>query len=101
MTTAAYDIGELLEARPDFHQGRPCIRGTKITVHTIAAHHWQGMDAAELHENFPSASEAGIYAALAYCHANREQIEADLDEDVRWGEERIAEQEAAWDAARR
>jgi uncharacterized protein (DUF433 family) len=93
VATATVDLNELLEVREDFRDGRPCLRGTGITVHTIAAHRLQGMTPEEILDGFPRATLAGIHAALAYYYAHREQVDADFDEDERIGEELIAEQE--------
>ena len=51
--------------RPRDASGRPCLRGTGITVHTIAAHHLQGMTPDEILDGFPHATLSGIHAALA------------------------------------
>lgn len=83
MATATVDLNELLEVREDFREGRPCLRGTGITVHTIAAHRLLGMSPEEILEGFPRATLAGIHAALAYYYAHREQVDADFDEDER------------------
>lgn len=81
--SAVIDIDTLLEVRPGYRSGRPCIAGTGITVHVIAAHHDMGETAEEIHDGFPHAPLAGIYAALAYYHAHHEEIQADMDEDDR------------------
>ena len=86
------DIGSLLEVREGYRQGRPCLKGTGVTVHTIAAHHFQGMNAQEIWEGFPHTSLASVYAALAYYFANKEQVDGDLDADEEEGERLIAEQ---------
>jgi uncharacterized protein (DUF433 family) len=36
-------LAGMLVVREGFRDGRPCIAGTGITVHTIAAQHLQGM----------------------------------------------------------
>ena len=84
MAAATIDIQQLLESRPGFRQGRPCLRGTGITVHTIAAYHSAGESAEELLADFPHASLATIHAALAYYYEHRAEIDADLIEDERW-----------------
>jgi uncharacterized protein (DUF433 family) len=87
MATATIDIGELLESREGVWSGRPCIKGTRTTVHLVAAHHLQGMTVEEILDGFPRASLAGIHAALAYYHAHKAEIDADLDEDAAFAEE--------------
>ena len=99
MTTATVDINELLEVREGFREGRPCLRGTGITVHTIAADYLTGATPAEILEDFPRATMAGVMAALAYYEKHKAEIDADFDADDRWGDERVAEQERSWAAA--
>jgi uncharacterized protein (DUF433 family) len=79
----------MLVVREGFRDGRPCIAGTGITVHTIAAQHLQGMTPDEILDGFPRAGRAGVYAALAYYFAHEREIEADFEADESWGEEMI------------
>lgn len=97
MAAGVVDIDRLLEVRPGFRGGRPCLRGTGITVHTIAAHHLQGMSPEEILDGFPRASLAGIHAALAYYYAHRAEVDADSANDRAVGEEEIERQERKWD----
>jgi uncharacterized protein (DUF433 family) len=89
MSAATIDIDNLLEARDGFRSGRPCLRGTGITVHTIVAYHLQGMAPDEILDGFPHATLAGIHAALAYYYAHEAEIEADYAADVAFGEDAI------------
>jgi len=54
------------------------IDGTRITVHRIAELYGQGRSAEDIVQVYPHLSLAQVYAALAWFHANREQIEAEL-----------------------
>ena len=87
MAAATIDIGELLESREGVWSGRPCLKGTRTTVHTIAAHHLQGMTPEEILDGFPRSSLASIHAALAYYHAHKAEVDRDLDDDAAFGEE--------------
>ena len=62
---------------PQLHNGRPIIAGTGVTVRTIVGYYKLGYTpeetAAEMDLHL-----AGVYAALAYYHLNRDQIEADI-----------------------
>jgi len=79
--TPATDINSLLTVDPDYRSGRPCLRGTGITVHSVAAAHLGGATADDLIAANADLDPGLIHAALAYYYANREQIEADLDSD--------------------
>lgn len=87
MATATIDIGELLESREGVWSGRPCLKGTRTTVHLIAALHLEGLTAEGILEEFPRASLAGVHAALAYYHAHKAEVDADMDADAAFGEE--------------
>ncbi len=84
------DIGSLLVVNEGFRQGRPCLRGTGITVHTIAVEQMMGRTSEEVCGDWPDVDAALIHAALAYYFANRAQVEAEIEEDVRYGNELAA-----------
>lgn len=81
MATATHEIASLLYSRDGYRQGRPCLRGTGITVHQIAAAHSLGYTAEELCAQNSDLDPSLIYAALAHYFANRALIESDLDRD--------------------
>ncbi len=76
-------IGSLIETRAGVHAGRPCIAGTSVSVRQIAQWYNAGLVPEEIVQKFGHLSLAQVHAALAYYHANREAIEADLDADAR------------------
>jgi len=75
------DIGSLLVSTPGIRHGRPCIAGTGITVHRIALWYKLGHGPEEIARRYGHITEAQIYAALAYYHANRDEVEAELAHD--------------------
>ena len=77
MSTAC-DIGQLISRDPKIRGGRPCIAGTGVSVRRIAGWYKYGMSPEEIAENYGHLSFAQVYAALAYYHANYEEIERDL-----------------------
>jgi len=79
--TEIVDIGTMITSSPDFRGGRPHVAGTGMTVMRIAGWYKLGMNPEEIAENI-SLSVAQVYAALAYYHANREVIDADLDAEA-------------------
>lgn len=86
------EIGALLTRSPEVRQGRPCVAGTRTTAHRIAVWYKLGMSPEEIAREFPHLPIAGIYAALAYYHANQAEVEAEIAADQA-EEERI---EAEW-----
>ena len=63
---------------PNVCGGRLRIDGTRVTVVQIAAWREQGYHPEEIAELYPHLTPKQVYAALAYCRANREEIETDL-----------------------
>lgn len=51
---------------PGIMGGRPCIRGTRITVEALVDHLASGETMAELLEGYPGISEEDVRAALAF-----------------------------------
>jgi len=72
------DIGSLIVCSPEIRGGRPRIAGTGVTVRRIVGWYKQGLNPEEIADQFGHLTLAQVYAALAYYHANRDQIEADL-----------------------
>jgi len=77
----AIDIGAFIDRSPDIHGGRPRIAGTGVTVHRIARWYKLGLTPEEISARIGHLTLAQVYAALAYYHANRDTVEADLTED--------------------
>ncbi len=75
MSTA---LDSILTRTPDVCGGRIRIDGTRITVHRIATLYRQGQTAEDIAQTYPHLSFGQIYAALAYYHANRDEIETAL-----------------------
>jgi uncharacterized protein (DUF433 family) len=75
------DRGTLIVQSPDIRGGRPRIAGTGVTVRRIVTLHRLGLTAQEIADDIGHISVGQVYAALAYYHTNREEIDADLAED--------------------
>ncbi len=72
------NIGELIVRSPAIRGGRPRIAGTGVTVRRIVQWYKLGLSPEEIADEIEHLSLAQVYAALAYYHANKEEIEADL-----------------------
>jgi uncharacterized protein (DUF433 family) len=91
MTTATKDIGTLIARDDDVRAGRPRIAGTGVTVERIVSWYMLGVSPEEIADRIGHLSLAQVHAALAYFHANREEIEASMATDNAAGDQ--AEQE--------
>ena len=86
MTAASVDIGTLISRSPDIRGGRPRLAGTSVTVQRVVELFKLGLNPDEIATEFGHLSYAQVYAALAYYHANREEIEAAIAEDQAAGD---------------
>ena len=75
---ALVDIGTLIIRTSDIRGGRPRIAGTGISVQRIVGWYKLGLSPEEIVDRIGHLSLAQVHAALAYYHANREAIEADM-----------------------
>jgi uncharacterized protein (DUF433 family) len=72
------DIGALIAQSPGVCGGRPRIAGTGVSVHRIAGWYKQGLTPEEIATEIPHLTLAQVHAAVAYYHANRDQMEAEI-----------------------
>ena len=71
-------LDAMLARSPNICGGQTRIDGTRITVQRIATLYKQGQSAEEIAQTYPHLSLSQVYAALAYYHANRSEIESAL-----------------------
>jgi len=67
------DILKYIEIDHDIRFGKPCIRGTRITVGDILQWLSEGIPVSEILDDYPLLHEIHIQAALAFA-ARREEI---------------------------
>jgi len=72
------EVGTLIVRTPEVRGGRPRIAGTGVTVRRIVGWYKLGLSPEEIADRIGHLSLAQVHAALAYYHANREEIEADI-----------------------
>ncbi len=84
--TSAVEIGTLIDRDPSVRGGRPKIAGTGVTVMRVAGWYKMGLSPEEIATQYGHLSLARVHAALAYYHANSDEIEADLGEEETFAE---------------
>lgn len=76
------DIGTFIVSTSDIRGGRPRIAGTGVTVQRVVGWYKLGLTPEDIADEIPHLSLAQVYAALAYYHANRDEIEAAIASDA-------------------
>lgn len=71
------DYHNIITIEPDKRSGKPCIRGTRMTVTDVLEYLAAGMTHEELLSHFPDLTEEDIRACLAFA-ADRERKLATL-----------------------
>ena len=66
-------IHERITSNPAVRFGKPCVRGTRLTVGDVLGCLASGMNEAELLEDFPQITHDDVLACLAYA-ADRERL---------------------------
>jgi uncharacterized protein (DUF433 family) len=80
-------LNEHIETTPGVMGGKPRIAGHRITVEDIAIwHHELGNNVEQIANDY-DLSLADVYAALAYYHDHKEEIDISLQEGEKFVEE--------------
>jgi uncharacterized protein (DUF433 family) len=95
----AADIGSLIVISPDVRGGRARIAGTGVTVRRVVEWYKLAYSPEEIAHELGHVTLAQVFAALAYYHANREEIEADLANEKDVAERLEAGQRRAGDSS--
>jgi len=82
MASRVVELSSLLVSKPGYRDGRPCLRGTGITVHNVAATYSMGYTVEQLCAENPDLEPELFHAAIAYYLANRARIDAEIEEDI-------------------
>jgi uncharacterized protein (DUF433 family) len=78
-------ISEYIAVKPGYCGGKPHVIGHRIKVQHIAVwHERMGMTAEEIVVSYPGLSLPAVFAALAYYHSHRAEIDADIAADERF-----------------
>jgi uncharacterized protein (DUF433 family) len=84
-------IREHIVSTPETCGDKPRIAGTRIRVKDVVIwHDRQGLSPPEIVSKWPHLTLASIYAALAYYHDHREEVNAEIAADETWYEEQKA-----------
>jgi uncharacterized protein (DUF433 family) len=78
-------IAENIAIRPGYCGGKPHIAGHRVKVQHVALwHERMGMTPEEMVATYPTLTLPAVYAALAYYHSHRAEMDADIEADERF-----------------
>jgi len=69
---------DFIEIRPGVRSGKPCFKGTRITVYDVLEYLAGGMTEQELLEEFPALTPDHLRAALAFAAARERRLASGL-----------------------
>jgi uncharacterized protein (DUF433 family) len=75
---ALTDIGTFIAQNPGICGGRPRVAGTGVSVRRIAGWYKLGLTPEEIATQIQHLTLAQVHAALAYYHANRDEMDAEM-----------------------
>lgn len=76
------DLTEAIVIVPDIRGGKPCIRGTRITVYDILEYMAGGMSEAEILTDFPSLKSEHLRAALMFAAQRERRLSASMPNEI-------------------
>jgi uncharacterized protein (DUF433 family) len=80
VSAAPVEIASLIETIPGVNGGRPFVASAGVSVHQVSILFTDGASPEEIVSRYEGLTLAGVYAALAHYFANRERIDAEIDE---------------------
>jgi uncharacterized protein (DUF433 family) len=69
------DYSQIITIEPGKRNGKPCIRGLRITVYDVLDYLASGMSQEEILADFPDLTETDIRACLAYAADSERRFE--------------------------
>lgn len=70
------NLKERITITPDVRGGKPCVRGTRITVYDVLEYLAGGMTEAAILKDFPSLTQEDIRACLVFAAARERRLAA-------------------------
>lgn len=77
-------VSSYISIDPEIRFGKPCIKGTRITVGDILGWLASGMTQKEIVEDYPSLNEEHIKAALAFAAHRESMVKIVMGGDCYW-----------------
>jgi uncharacterized protein (DUF433 family) len=84
-------LDSLIESIPGVYGGRPRLKNGGLPIIQLVAEYHAGRRVPDFQRAYPFLDEASIYAGIAYYLANKEALDAELEERNRIGDEMYKE----------
>lgn len=65
---------DMIEIRPDVRAGKPCIKGTRITVYDVLEYLAGGMSEQQILNDFPDLNSQDIRACLTFAAVRERRL---------------------------
>jgi uncharacterized protein (DUF433 family) len=88
------NLDSLIESIPGVYGGRPRLARAGFPIIQLVADYRSGFRVRDFLREYPHIDEASVYAGIAYYLANKEALDAELDERNAEGQRMKAEWEA-------
>jgi uncharacterized protein (DUF433 family) len=72
------DFADRIVINPAIRSGKPCIKGTRITVYDVLEYLVGGMSEEEILQDFPALSKEDIKAVLSFAAAREKRLSGSL-----------------------
>jgi uncharacterized protein (DUF433 family) len=69
------DYSQRITIDPERRSGKPCVRGTRITVYDVLGYMAAGMSHEQILADFPSLAQADLLACLAFAADGERRFE--------------------------
>ena len=76
------DSNDWIVIEPDIRGGKPCIKGTRITVYDILEYLAGGMHESEILTDFPSLKPEHLRAALTFAAQRERRLTMDMSHEI-------------------
>lgn len=76
------DLNQWIEITPDIRGGKPCIKGTRITVYDLLEYMAGGMSESQILSDFPSLRPEHLRATLAFAAQRERRLSTGIPNEI-------------------
>ena len=76
------DLNQWIDINPDIRGGKPCIKGTRITVYDLLEYMAGGMSESQILADFPSLRSEHLRATLAFAAQRERRLSMGIPNEI-------------------